>query len=212
MTEYLVSGMYIFRASGKFILRYLCLTLVGTTIVGCAGIVHQVVFEPGGHERYLTYDLIDTEITVFPVVVSEKLNSLYGPGIMLPTPTSEWNAVEEPLSIDLWVKVKRGTAKLNLQDATIRLSNEGRTLEPIGIMSKTIHHFPDKSSVLSYKDIDGKVTALERDKPYRYVIMYGVERDVIDPFEFHLGSIKLNGQTIHKEPFIFSRATRYISK
>lgn len=195
------------------------LIIVSIIVSGCAGIVRQSLYAPAldkksdsenlAYHRY-RLDFLDAQITVFPVVISEKLHSLYGPALILPTHFSDEEVIEQPLIIDIWFQIKRGVAILNLWESNVKLEN--KLLYPKEILSESIHHYPGKRSELTYNKIKKELILTARHTPYRFILTYGIDREDLEPFSFELGGFKLNGEPISINPISFSHASHFISK
>jgi hypothetical protein len=202
--------MSVVWTSVKCSFRFLSVASVGIILFGCSTyVVHQKLYVPQDTQKELLYgktvELEGAEVTVFPVVISENLQALYGPSLTLFAQASGEAVIDNPLTIDLWLTLQRGTMQMNLQNATVALQGNDRSLKPVAIMLEAIQHFPDRKSERSYEQIEGVMSANHRKKPYRFVLVYGVDRARIEPFVFNLGTVELNGQRVSLQPVVFTR-------
>ena len=203
----------------RAIVKIWTLIIISIIVSGCAGIVRESLYAPSldknssndnlAYHRY-RLDLLDAQIIVFPVVVSEKLHSLYGPALAFPTPLSDDEVIEQPLIIDIWVQVKRGTATLNMSESTVKLDN--KILYPKDVLSKSIRHYPGKRSEFTYEKIKKELVLTARHSPYRFILSYGIDRGDLEPFSLELRDFNLNGESISINPIPFNHASHYISK
>jgi hypothetical protein len=90
--------MFQSSVSVKIIVRHITMSFLIAIITGCSGTVRQELFSPeapeGAMDVFMSIDLQYAEIKILPVVISTKLEVLYGPFFVLPTPHEEEEIVE----------------------------------------------------------------------------------------------------------------------
>jgi len=179
------------------ILRPGCVVLIGIIVAGCGGIHRLSVYaplEPAPLEGQVSLrqegywwvlDLVDVEVSVGPVVLSEKLHWIVGPAIMIPAFLWEKDVTrEDPLGIYLVVKAKSETyVEFDPREFSVLLE-DGQLLSPRGAT-------PWPSSP------DTKVLGpivLSPEQEWRASLQYDVSRVGLKPFTLRLGVLIVNGR------------------
>lgn len=180
-------------------------------IAGCSGTVRQELFSPeapeGAMDVFMSIDLQDAEIKILPVVTSTKLEVLYGPFFVLPTPHEE-EIVEEPLEIVLWLEVRRGKLSVNFEEITITLTSNGRILQPVEILEPVTEDIPGGRSKTTYKKHKGEITVSAQKDVYVVNLIFEMDRASLELFTLNLPPFELNGQTVNIQPIKFVRSSR----
>jgi hypothetical protein len=187
----------LFRSS---ILRWSAVILIGYLASGCGGIHRLSVYAPVapvqlesqasfGQEGYRwVLDLVDVEISVGPVVLSEELKWIVGPVIMIPAFFWEDDVPREgPLEIYLIVKAKPD-AYVEFDPREFRvLLEDGRSLS-----ANRATPWPSSSDTKSLEPVE--LSGKERE--WRASLRYDVSRVDLQPFTLQLGVLIVNGRVL----------------
>lgn len=155
------------------------------------------------------------------MVLSERLRVVYGPAVILPTPSARENIVDEPLRIELLIELRRGAVSFDPWTFAVVLAEEGRTLSPISV----VRRYPVRREAFDIRDrraveivsetLVGPVTLREhsgwdvvRPRWHELVFTYDIARTELKPFAFRPGVLDLNGRTVHLPAVSFEQRSR----
>jgi len=179
--------------------RSVCVILIGIAVAGCGGIHRLSVYAPVApvlveykssfvQEGYWwVLDLVDVEVRVGPVVLSEELKWIVGPVIMIPAFLWEEDVPRKgPLEIYLTIKARSKTNiefdprefRVHLEDGAMR-SPKGATPWPSS---------PDT--------LDLEPVVLSGEQEWRASLRYDVSRVGLKPFVLRLGVMTVNGRAL----------------
>ena len=186
--------------------RWGCAVVVGLLVAGCGGVHHlsvQTPLAPEGLERPISFrqdgytwvlDFVDVEISGGPVVLSEELEWIIGPLIMIPAFLWEEDVPRDgPLEITLIVKARSGASVAFDPREVSVLLEDGRILSPTGVAS-----WPSSPEVMSLGPIQ-----LSGDEEWRASLQYGVSRVDLKPFTLWLGVLIVNGRVMQIPALFF---------
>lgn len=186
-------------------------------MVACAGTMDEEAYEPvpqagkqaGSYRPYSTaIDLGDASVAIFPVVLSERLRTIYGPALVLPAIGSEKKILDEPVRIRIWVELRHGLATADLSKAAIILGEAGRTLYPSSVERDVIHHYQGKRSESIREKLEGPIQMAGQRTTHMFVLTYGILTTQLQPFALHIPDIHLNGRSVTVKPIAFERSNR----
>ena len=185
------------RVFDSSILRRGCLLLIAVFVAGCGGIHSLSVYaplEPAPLEDHASFrqegyrwvlDLVDVEVSVGPVVLSERLNWIVGPAIIIPAFLWEEDVAREgPLAIYIVVKARPDAyVEYDPREFSVILE-DGQALSP-----KSATPWPSSTET---KPLDP--VALSPDQEWRASLQYDVPRVGLKPFTLRLGVLVVNGR------------------
>jgi hypothetical protein len=191
-SEYIKGVLRILGLSfGRVLAHYRVFTLFPSSILRWSGVIligylSQASFGQEGYRWVL--DLVDVEISVGPVVLSEELKWIVGPVIMIPAFFWEDDVPREgPLEIYLIVKAKPD-AYVEFDPREFRvLLEDGRSLS-----ANRATPWPSSPDTKALEPVE--LSGEERE--WRASLRYDVSRVDLQPFTLQLGVLIVNGRVL----------------
>jgi hypothetical protein len=222
-----------------------------TVVTGCSGMAKVEliapvvpVLEPAiaerypleiGHSKYsrniVSFTRRDIDVRIFPVNLSEDLKWIFGPAVVFPV-ASEEVTNDGPLSIDVAIRLKFGTASFDPQDFVVLLGESRRLLKPHqGVPVILKKQLMTQSQLSDQRSADAKACAVhthpnsfnscmsnrsakpaEHPHGKHFSFTYDISRQDLSRFVFRLGDIDVNGMVVSFPEVTFKRASEYVNR
>jgi hypothetical protein len=147
-------------------------------------------------------DLVDVEISVGPVVLSEELRWIVGPLILIPAFLWEQDVPrQDPLGIYLNVKAKpEAHVEFDPREFLVLLE-DGQLLSPVGATP-----WPSSPDTKALEPV-----VLSEEQEWRASLLYDVSRVGLRPFTLRLGVLIVNGQVLRVPALSFEAGSLWQS-
>jgi len=229
------SVMSEFNLIAKLIVSVL---LVVSILSGCSGMARQEimapvvpVLEPEVAQQYpyeigqdglksVIFDHREIRVTISPVILSEKMSALFGPAIIVPTPTASVETYWGQLIIEVKFGLEIGTASFDPDEFVILVGESRRLIRPIA--TDRVHldkERPGWSGRAKERVTTGPQILNERvgrrPDPYTYLyheFTYNIDRHIGTLFVFRLGDMNVNRKVLSFPEVTFERGSRYVNR
>jgi hypothetical protein len=194
--------------------RWGCVVLIAVLVAGCGGIHRLFVYAPlapappesqislAQEGYWWVIDLVDVEISVGPVVLSEELRWIVGPLILIPAFLWEQDVPrQDPLGIYLNVKAKpEAHVEFDPREFLVLLE-DGQLLSPVGATP-----WPSSPDTKALEPV-----VLSEEQEWRASLLYDVSRVGLRPFTLRLGVLIVNGQVLRVPALSFEAGSLWQS-
>jgi hypothetical protein len=184
--------------------------LAAVAMTGCSGLAEVEVLEPvlraaPDARPYLReatpIGLGEATLFLYPVALSERMKRIYGPLLVLPTPSEEKQVLDRPLVLRVGLEVPGGTATVDLSKTAVTFG--GRTLYPT-----SVGRYGTQEKVDGPVQVSGQRRLRNLVLPHVFELSYDVRATQLEPFTLQLPDIQVNDRVVTMKPAAFGRGKR----